>query len=65
MLTQLKLANVNTHIVDILRSVKGRDQSVMKMNKAIGLVKCLDKEIFLSYGKSPFIFLISRVNHEK
>ena len=48
MSTQLKLANVNTHVVDILGSVKGRDQPVMKMDKAVELVKCLEEEVFVS-----------------
>lgn len=46
--TQLKLANVNTHVVDILGSVKGRDQPVMKMDKAVKLVKCLEEEVFIN-----------------
>ncbi len=46
MSAQLKLNNVNTHVVDILSSVQGRDQPVMKMDKAVELVSCLDKEIF-------------------
>ncbi|MCY4321698.1 MAG: Eco57I restriction-modification methylase domain-containing protein, partial [Bdellovibrionaceae bacterium] len=48
MSAQLKFANINTHVVDILGSVKGRDQPVMKMDKAVELVKCLDKEVFTS-----------------
>ena len=46
MSAQLKLNNVNTHVVDILGSVTGRDQPVMKMDKAVELVQCLDKEVF-------------------
>ena len=48
MSAQLKLTNVNTHIVDILGSVKGRDQPVMKMDKAVELVKCLEEEVFIN-----------------
>ncbi len=48
MSAQLKLTNVNTHVVDILGSVKGRDQPVMKMDKAVELVKCLDEEFFIN-----------------
>ena len=48
MSAQLKLANVNTHVVDILGSVKGRDQPVMKMDKAVELVKCLEEEVFIN-----------------
>lgn len=48
MSAQLKLPNVNTHVVDILGSVKGRDQPVMKMDKAIELVKCLEEEVFIN-----------------
>ena len=44
--TRLKLSNVNTHVVDILGGVKGRDQPVMKMDKAVELVKCLDEGVF-------------------
>ncbi len=39
---------VNTHVVDILGSTKGRDQPIMKMDKAVELVKCLDKEALTS-----------------
>ncbi|MDE0119168.1 MAG: Eco57I restriction-modification methylase domain-containing protein [Bdellovibrionales bacterium] len=48
MSVQLKLANVNTHVVDILGSVKGRDQPVMKMDKAVELVKCLEEKVFIN-----------------
>ena len=48
MSAQLKLSNVNTHVVDILGSVKGRDQPVMKMDKAVELVKCLEEEVFIN-----------------
>ena len=40
----LKINNVNTHVVDILGSTKGRDQPVMKMDKAVDLVQLLDEE---------------------
>ena len=46
MSVELKITNVNTHVVDILGSVKGRDQPVMKMDKAVKLVQCLDEEVF-------------------
>ena len=46
MSAQLKISNINTHVVDILGSIKGRDQPVMKMDKAVELVKGLDKEVF-------------------
>ena len=48
MTTQLKekIQNVNTHVVDIFGSVTGRDQPVMKMDKAVELANCLDEEIF-------------------
>ncbi len=39
-------ANVNTHVVDILGSVTGRDQPVMKMDKALDLINCLDEKLF-------------------
>ncbi len=42
----LKIPNINTHVVDILGSVKGRDQPVMKIDKAVELVKCLDEKVF-------------------
>ena len=48
MSAQLNLDNVNTHVVDILGSVKGRDQPVMKMDKAVELVKCLEEEVFIN-----------------
>lgn len=43
-----KLDNIQTHVVDILGSTKGRDQPIMKMDKAVELVKCLDREILES-----------------
>ena len=48
MSAQLKLSNINTHVVDILASVKGRDQPVMTMDKAVELVKSLEQEVFTS-----------------
>ena len=46
MSAQIKINNINTHVVDILGSVTGRDQPVMKMDKAVELVKCLDETVF-------------------
>ena len=46
MSAELKIPNINTHVVDIFGSVTGRDQPVMKMDKAVQLVSCLDKEVF-------------------
>ena len=39
---------INTHVVDILGNTKGRDQPIMKMDKAVELVKCLDREVLKS-----------------
>ena len=47
-MSALKIDNVNTHVVDILGSTKGRDQPIMKMDKAVELVKCLDRKILES-----------------
>ena len=47
MSAELKLPNINTHVVDIFGSVTGRDQPVMKMDKAVQLVNCLDKGVFV------------------
>ena len=47
MSAELKIPNINTHVVDIFGSVTGRDQPVMKMDKAVQLVSCLDKEVFV------------------
>ena len=44
----LKLENINTHVVDILGSIKGRDHPIMKIDRAIELVKCLDQKILAS-----------------
>lgn len=38
---------VNTHVVDILGNVKGRDQPIMMLEKACELVSMLDPDIFL------------------
>ena len=46
MSAELKIPNINTHVVDIFGSVTGRDQPVMKMDKAVQLVNCLDKKVF-------------------
>ena len=43
---QASLSYISTHVVDILGNVTGRDQPVMKMDKAVQLVECLDKEVF-------------------
>ena len=43
MSTDLKY--VSSHIVDIFGSTVGRDQPIMRMSKAIELVKCLDPKI--------------------
>ena len=49
MAAQLRgLGNIKTHVVDIFGSVTGRDQPIMKMDKAVELVRCLDKEVFTS-----------------
>ena len=48
MSAELKNIHINTHIVDVLGSVKGRDQPVMKMDKAVELVKELDEEVFIN-----------------
>ena len=42
-----KINKVNTHVVDILGNVKGRDQPIMLMEKAHELVSTLPKELFL------------------
>ena len=42
-----KINKVNTHVVDILGNVKGRDQPIMLMDKAHELVSTLPKELFL------------------
>jgi len=39
--------NTHTHVVDILGNVKGRDQPIMLMSKAIELVTTLDEAVFL------------------
>ncbi len=41
------LKNINTHVVDILGNVKGRDQPIMMLDRAIDLVSHLSKEILL------------------
>ncbi len=46
MSAELKMPSINTHVVDILGSITGRDQPVMKMDKAVLLVKCLDKAVW-------------------
>lgn len=38
---------VNTHVVDILGNVKGRDQPIMMLEKALELVATLPNELFL------------------
>lgn len=37
---------INTHVVDILGNVKGRDQPIMMLDRAVDLVSHLPKEIF-------------------
>lgn len=39
---------INTHVVDILGNVKGRDQPIMMLEKACNLVSMLGPDIFLS-----------------
>lgn len=41
------LKNINTHVVDILGNVKGRDQPIMMLDRAIDLVSHLSEEILL------------------
>ncbi len=41
-----EFGNINTHVVDIFGSVTGRDQPIMKMDKAVLLASCLDKAVF-------------------
>ena len=48
MVTAKKINHINTHVVDILGSTKGRDQPIMKMDKAVELVKCLGEEVLVS-----------------
>ena len=48
MSSAIKLENINTHVVDIFGSVKGRDQPILKMDKAVDLIKCLGEEILSS-----------------
>lgn len=43
-----KTGSINTHVVDILGNVKGRDQPIMLMDKALQLVDTLPDELFLS-----------------
>ena len=40
--------NINTHVIDIFGSVKGRDQPVMKMDKAVDLSNCLNNAVLSS-----------------
>ena len=49
-----KLEHINTHVVDILGSTKGRDQPIMKMDKAVQLVECLEGEVLTS---DDYVFL--------
>ncbi|MCB0391802.1 MAG: Eco57I restriction-modification methylase domain-containing protein [Bdellovibrionales bacterium] len=42
-----KIVTTNTHVVDILGNVKGRDQPIMLMDKALQLVDTLPSEIFV------------------
>ena len=52
-MSALKVNNINTHVVDILGSTKGRDQPIMKMDKAVNLAECLGKEVF---SKDEYVF---------
>ena len=45
---KFNLSRINTHVVDILGNVKGRDQPIMLMNRAIELILPLGKEVFQS-----------------
>ena len=44
---------VKTHVVDIFGSVRGRDQPIMKMDKAVKLVECLGEEVL---GSDEYVF---------
>ena len=47
MTAQLKeFGNISAHVVDIFGNITGRDQPIMKMDKAVQLVSCLDEGIF-------------------
>ena len=52
-MSALKINNVNTHIVDILGSTTGRDQPVMRMDRAVDLVQLLGEEVF---SKDEYVF---------
>lgn len=41
------LKTINTHVVDILGNVKGRDQPIMMLDKALNLVSQFSTDIFL------------------
>ena len=58
----LKLENINTHVVDILGSTKGRDQPIMKMDMAVELVKSLDSKVLAS---DDYVFLFPFVKQVK
>ncbi|WPU66526.1 Eco57I restriction-modification methylase domain-containing protein [Peredibacter starrii] len=45
---KLNLSRINTHVVDILGNVKGRDQPIMLMNRAIELIAPLGEEVLSS-----------------
>ena len=45
---QWNLAYVKPHVVDIFGTVTGRDQPVMRMDKAVELVNCLEEEVLLN-----------------
>ncbi len=49
-----KINYINTHVVDILGETKGRDQPIMKMDKAVELVKCLEESDVLSSNDYVF-----------
>lgn len=42
-----KISNINTHVVDILGNVKGRDQPIMLMDRALNLVCTISEKNFL------------------
>ena len=44
----LKLDTIRTHVVDILGNIKGRDQPIMKMDRAVDLVRCLEPSVLNS-----------------
>lgn len=47
-MTAARQLTINSHVVDILGSTKGRDQPVMLIEKALCLVSCISEETFLN-----------------